>query len=120
LGDFDFGELWALNGVRENDWIKLLGWPGYRVNRHEIDEPGKILKLWARRKGGNRKVMCSGCGRKMTEACNVYQREVRDLPRSEYRATVLIELYRVRCPDCGVKNGENSAVAQQGTVQPAL
>jgi transposase len=28
---------------------------------------------------------------------------VRDLPWSEYRATVVIELYRVRCPDCGLK-----------------
>jgi transposase len=89
--------------VRENDWTKLLGWPGYRVYRHEIDEPGKTLKLWVRRKRGNRKLVCSGCGRKLTEACDVYQREVRDLPWSEYRATVVIELYRVRCPDCGIK-----------------
>jgi len=89
--------------VRENDWTKLLGWPGYRVYRHEIDEPGKTLKLWVRRKRGNRKLVCSGCGRKLTEACDIYQREVRDLPWSEYRATVVIELYRVRCPDCGVK-----------------
>jgi len=89
--------------VRENDWTKLLGWPGYRVYRHEIDKPGKTLKLWVRRKRGNRKLVCSGCGRKLTEACDVYQREVRDLPWSEYRATVVIELYRVRCPDCGVK-----------------
>jgi len=89
--------------VRENDWTKLLGWPGYRVYRHEIDEHGKTLKLWVRRKGGNRKLVCSGCGRKLTEACDIYQREVRDLPWSEYRATVVIELYRVRCPDCGVK-----------------
>jgi len=29
------------------------------------------------------------------------QREVRDLPWSEYRATVVVELCRVRCPDCG-------------------
>ena len=89
--------------MRENDWTKLLGWPGYRVYRHEIDEHGKTLKLWVRRKGGNRKLVCSGCGRKLTEACDIYQREVRDLPWSEYRATVVIELYRVRCPDCGVK-----------------
>jgi transposase len=33
----------------------------------------------------------------------VYEREVRDLPWSEYRTTVVIELYRVRCPDCGIK-----------------
>jgi len=32
-----------------------------------------------------------------------YERKVRDLPWSEYRTTVVIELYRVRCPDCGVK-----------------
>jgi transposase len=33
----------------------------------------------------------------------VYEREVRDLPWSEYRTTVVIELYRVRCPDCGIR-----------------
>ena len=56
-----------------------------------------------RRKRGNRNLVCSGCGRKLTEACDLYQREVRDLPWSQYRATVVIELYRVRCPDCGIK-----------------
>lgn len=98
-----FGDSGYTQRVRENDWSKLLGWPGYRVYRHEIDEHGKSLKLWVRRKRGNRKLVCSGCGRKLTEACDIYQREVRDLPWSEYRATVVIELYRVRCPDCGVK-----------------
>ena len=29
------------------------------------------------------------------------EREVRDLPWSEYRATVVVELWRLRCPDCG-------------------
>ena len=47
--------------------------------------------------------MCSGCGRKFAEACETYEREVRDLPCFEYRTTVVIELYRVRCPDCGIK-----------------
>src|SRR5664279_3322227 len=44
-----------------------------------------------------------GNNQSVTEACDIYQREVRDLPWSEYRATVVIELYRVRCPDCGIK-----------------
>ena len=89
--------------MRETDWSKVLGWPGYRVYRHEIDEPGKRLKLWVRRKRGNRKLICSGCGRKLGDAYDSYEREVRDLPWSEYRTTVVIELYRVCCPDCGVK-----------------
>ena len=56
-----------------------------------------------RRKRGNRKLECSGCGRKIQEIAEVYEREVRDLPWSEYRTTVVIELYRVRCPECGIK-----------------
>jgi transposase len=89
--------------MRENDWTRVLGWPGYRVYRHEINESAKTLKLWVRRKGGNRKLVCSGCGRKFAEAYDSYEREVRDLPWSEYRTTVVVELYRVRCPDCGIK-----------------
>ncbi len=39
----------------------------------------------------------------MSEIADVYEREVRDLPCFEYRTTVAVELYRLRCPDCGVK-----------------
>jgi transposase len=89
--------------MRETDWTRVLGWPGYRVYGHEINEAGKTLKLWVRRKRGNRKLVCSGCGRKLADAYDTYEREVRDLPCFEFRTTVVIELYRVRCPDCGVK-----------------
>ena len=60
--------------MRENDWTKVLGWPGYRVYQHE---PAKTLKLWVRRKRGNRKLVCSGCGRKFAEAYDSYEREGR-------------------------------------------
>lgn len=89
--------------MRRNDWTKILGWPGYAVYQHEIDEERKRLKLWVRRKRGHRWLICSGCGRKIGEPADVTEREVRDLPWSEYLATVVIELYRVRCPDCGLK-----------------
>ena len=89
--------------MRGSDWTKILGWPGYRVYQHEIDGQAKTLKLWVRRKPGNRKLVCSGCGRRVGEFHEVYEREVRDLPCFEYRTTVVIELYRVRCPDCGIK-----------------
>jgi len=92
-----------LVGMRENDWTRLLGWPGYKVYRSEIDEPSKQLKLWVRRRRGNKQLICSGCGRRVSAIVQGYEREVRDLPWSEYRTTVVIELYRVRCPDCGVK-----------------
>jgi len=89
--------------MRESDWSKVLGWPGYKVYRHEVNEALKTLKLWVRRKRGNRKLECSSCGRKLAEAYDSYEREVRDLPCFEFRTTVVVELYRVRCPDCGVK-----------------
>ena len=89
--------------MRDNDWTRVLGWPGYKVYRHEIDEPGKRLKLWVRRKRANKLLVCSGCGEASGEIVASYEREVRDLPCFEYQTTVVIELYRVRCPDCGVK-----------------
>ena len=89
--------------MRDNDWTKVLGWPGYRVYQYEINEIAKSLKLWVRRKRGNRKLVCSGCGRRIEEIHEVYEREVQDLPCFEYRTTVVIELYRVRCPDCGIR-----------------
>ncbi|MGH9434271.1 MAG: ISL3 family transposase [Terriglobia bacterium] len=89
--------------MRDNDWTKILGWPGYRVHRSEINEQARALKLWVRRRSGNGKLVCSGCGRRVREVHEVYEREVRDLPCFEYQTTVVIELYRIRCPDCGVK-----------------
>ena len=54
-------------------------------------------------KWGSRKLICSGCGRKSTEAHDYNEHEDRDLPRGEYRTTVVIEVYRVCCPGCGVE-----------------
>ena len=69
--------------------------------RSEINEEARTLKLWLRRKSG--KLVCSVCGGAVSKIAEVYEREVRDLPCFEYRTTVVVELYRVRCPNCGVK-----------------
>ena len=87
----------------DNEFTRILHWPGYRVYQHKIDEKNKILELWVRRKRGNRKLECSGCGRKFEEAYDSNERAVRDLPWSAFKTTVHIEVYRVPCPDCGVK-----------------
>ena len=87
----------------DNEFTKILAWPGYRVYQHEINENAKTLKLWIRRKRGNRKIECSGCGRKFSDIYDTSERAVRDLPWSAFTATVMVEVYRVNCPDCGVK-----------------
>ena len=87
----------------DNDFTKILHWPGYRVYRHEIDEGRKKLRLWVQRKRGKGKIECSGCGRKFREFYDLSERAVRDLPWGEFQTTVYIEIYRVKCPDCGVK-----------------
>ena len=89
--------------MKYNEWTKILGWPGYQVYQCDIDEERKTLKLWVRRKPGTRKLVCSGCGQHCGELHDAREREVRDLPWSEYQATVVVELHRVRCPDCGPK-----------------
>jgi len=87
----------------DQEFTKILAWPGYRVYRHEIDEKARRLTLWVRRKRGNRKIECSGCGQKFSEALDARERAVRDLPWSGFQATVWVEVLRVKCPDCGVK-----------------
>ena len=87
----------------DREFTRILDWPGYRVYQHEIDEKAKTLKVWIRRKRGNRRLECSGCGRKFAQIYDTGERAVRDLPWSGFRATVFVEVYRVRCPDCGVK-----------------
>jgi transposase len=64
------------------------------VYRAEIDERGKRLKLWVRRKRGNKQLICSGCGQLVNVIAESYEREVRDLPCFEYLTTVVIERRR--------------------------
>ena len=87
----------------DSDWTKVLGFPGYRVYRHEIDERRKHVTLWIRRKRGNQILRCPGCGRRVSDIHEVIERTARDLPCFEYTTTVNVELYRLRCPDCGLK-----------------
>ena len=89
--------------MKDSDWSKILGWPGYRVYRSEINEAAKSLKLWVRRKKGNRRLVCPVCGRRVNEIHEVYERELRDLPVFQFQTTVIVELYRLRCSDCGIK-----------------
>lgn len=89
--------------MQDTDFTKILGWPGYRVFQHEINETAKTLRLWVRRKHRRRALICSGCGERVRDVVDVSEREVRDLPWGEYRTTVVVEVWRVRCPDCGVR-----------------
>src|SRR6516165_4607200 len=91
--------------MRQHEWTRVLGWPGYKVYRMEIDGRDKHLKLWVRRKKTGLKLICSGCGQHVPAATihEVCEREVRDLPCFEFTTTVVVETYRVKCPRCGIR-----------------
>lgn len=89
--------------MTDREFTKILDWPGYHVYRHEIDEAARTLKLWVRRKRGNKVLLCSGCGGRATKIEEVRERTVRDLPWRKYQAIVVVEFYRVRCSKCGLK-----------------
>ena len=71
----------------------------------EMDEQGKQLKLWVRRKKAGLKLICSRCGQHVAASTihEVCEREVRDLPCFEYTTTVVVETYRVKCLRCGIR-----------------
>jgi transposase len=61
--------------------------PGHQ---HKIDERNKILEWWVRRKRGNRKLECSGCGRKLHEVYDCKERAVRDLPGKKQKFLTVV------------------------------
>lgn len=71
--------------------------------RHEIDERTRTLRLWVRRKRGNKRLICSGCGGACRTIEETREREVRDLPWRKYQTVVIVEFHRIRCPKCGLK-----------------
>jgi len=89
--------------LQVEDFTRSLGWPGYKVYRYEIDEANKRLKLWARRKRGNKLLHCSECGEVSSEIVETCSRQVRDLPWAEYKVTVEVEVHKVRCRKHGVR-----------------
>ena len=89
--------------MTDREFTKILDWPGYRVYRHEIDESTRTLKLWVRGEHGNKVLLCSGCGGRASKIEEVRERTVRDLPWRKYQAIVVVEFYRVRCLQCGLK-----------------
>ena len=96
----------------------MLGWPGYRVWQQEIDEKAKTLKLWVRRKRGNKRV-CSGCGRQVDGIHEICEREVRD-----FRASVPDDggdrTVPGAVPGLRAEDREGAAVAEQSAVQQTL
>jgi transposase len=89
--------------MMHTDWTQVLEWPGYRVYQSHIDEARRLLTLHVRRKRGNRLLLCSHCGRRVHHIRAVYERKVRDLPCFAFQTIVVVECFRIRCPDCGVK-----------------
>ncbi len=89
--------------MRDNEFTRILDWPGTGCFDTESMRPPRRCVYGCDESGGNRKLICSGCGTKFSDAHDYYQREVRDLPWRKYRTRVIIELHRVCCPACGVR-----------------
>lgn len=89
--------------MEKRDLTRLLGWPGYRVYRYELDEASKSLKLWVRKKPVHPGYECSGCGRRVHAVIATWEREVADLDCFEFRTTVVLEVHRLDCVACGPK-----------------
>jgi hypothetical protein len=63
---------WRVETRRVDQNSRLAGLPVYQ---QEIDEKAKTLKLWVRRKRGNQKLICAGCGARIAEAAEVTERK---------------------------------------------
>src|SRR5260370_1380939 len=74
-----------------SEFTAVLGWPGYQVYRHAIDEKKKHLTLWVRRKRGNRKLTCPHSGQGVGKIHYGYEREERSLPSFKFLPQLVFE-----------------------------
>jgi transposase len=84
---------------------RILRVPGYRVYRYEVEETAATLRLWVRASDPARPYTCGGCEAKV-EAAAVHswtERRLRDLPWGIWAVWLVVEVHRVRCPQCGVR-----------------
>ena len=86
--------------MTERKFTAILGWPGYKVYRHEIDEAARTLRLWVRRRRGNKVLICSNCSGRARRVEKVRERELRHLPCMKHQTWLLVEYYRVSCLKC--------------------
>lgn len=89
--------------MTEREFSRILGWPGYKVYRHEIDEAKRTLRLWVRRDRKNKLLICGNCGGRGHRVEEVRERELRHLPCMKYQTWLNVEYYRVKCPKCGLR-----------------
>ena len=106
----------------DNEFTRILQWPGYRVYRHALDEKNKTLELWVRRKRGNRKLECSGCGRKFGQSLSTTagSAQCADLPWSLFRTSRSHRGVSGPVPGMRREDREGAATAEQGAVQQTL
>ena len=71
--------------------------------RHEIDEKNKTLGTVGAAQAREPQTGVFRLRAQVQRAYDCRERAVRDLPWSEFKTAVDIEVYRVKCPDCGVK-----------------
>jgi transposase len=83
---------------------RILRLPGYGVWRWELDEEALQLRLWIRQNGREPSYTCSGCGIERRSVHDEDERlSIRDLPWGTWTVYLVVEVHRVKCPQCGVK-----------------
>jgi transposase len=102
----------------------LGGWEAYRiefVERYEPEEENATPQIWiglARRSDGP--MVCSGCGQSCERYRDWDERWIRDLPILDAETHLLVQRFRVECPDCGPKVEQLSWLAKYSRVTARL
>lgn len=86
----------------------LLGrWEGHRIGtirRFEAEQKGPTAQVWIELLAEpSRPLICSGCGRVVSQIHDCRLREIRDLPILEAQSHLWVLRRRVLCPHCGPK-----------------
>lgn len=87
-----------------SDLTTLLGLKGFHVKKLEKEGRGwrrRVVVTLGRDRGY--RFRCSGCGAAVEKAARYQERTVQHLPLWQHVTVIRLQVYRVICPDCGLK-----------------
>ena len=87
----------------EESLSHILALPGYGVERWKTDKAAGRLTLWVTRTAKAPYRTCRGCGIGTRHTRDAIERRIRDLPWGPWQVWLVVPVYRVACPRCGVR-----------------
>lgn len=87
-----------------SELTSIVGFPNYRIASVDFEDDSASSRAWVRmERSGRSAPVCSGCKRPTSKRRDWKIRSWEDLPWAGHAVTLMCQVWRLRCPRCGIR-----------------